>query len=401
MKWFHISIFLILGGVFFSIPDPALAGTSRTVSLGGAPEYFSDTANIHRWYSSLINQPDQVAFELGDLINGQHEALNTQGLIGHGGGVHARLTEDGRWGAVAFFVQDHLKNGEKDGAFSAYWARSFGSLQVGIGGSFSTYGISRSGVTTGDRADVQYLHQYGLGLGYQISPGFRVEMAGEFLNSMTASGGAVYNLPITDDWDTFGLRARGFLDLNAKLVLVPVIDYLSDVRLDLDQSSDRPVAADRRVLRLGLGANYSAKADLLLIFSTEYRSGRANMSWSEYSAGADLWDRRNTDFYQIKLRSGAEASVLSWLKLRASVNYVRVHEEILLVDDLLSDRDETHYVEYVVSSLALGAGLHFGSFSADLAYNDSPPLADMGRGAELFTADSGKGYSSVTLSWEF
>jgi len=398
----HLFTVFLIAVCFCSVSiSPVEAGTSRTLSLGSDPEYFTDSSNVPHWYSCLLSYPNRVDFELGDVVNGQDTALSNQGLIGHGGGVHVRLDEAGRYGTLAFYVQDNLQHDASDGAFSAYWARSFGSLKVGLGGSFSTYGISQVGSSIGDRSDSQYLHRYGLGLGYEFSPGFRLELAGDVLNSMTGSAGAAFNLPLTDDWDTFGLRLRSFLKINEKLTLVPVVDYLSDTRMDLDLSDDRPEAIDVRVFKLGIGANLQVREDLVLVFSSEYRTGRYDQRWSQYSAGSDLWDTGRCDFYQIRLRSGVESALLPWLTVRASVKYLRVHEEKFLTDDGADDRDEIHYVENVITPVVLGVGFHFGDMTADLAYNDTPPFPEVGKALADFLNEDGEGYSSVTLSWEF
>ena len=104
--------------------------------------------------------------------------------------MHARLSQDGRWGTAAFYFQDHLRRGDTDGAFTALWARRFGPVEAGCGGRFTTYGDSRIGSTVGDRIDAQYFHHYGMGCA-STPVRLRLEIAGEIVNSRAESHGAL------------------------------------------------------------------------------------------------------------------------------------------------------------------------------------------------------------------
>ncbi len=393
-----VLILLVIGFNFQT--NESAAGTARSLSLGSNPSYFHDSANILQWYSSLVSYPNQVEFELGDVLHGRNEALSNQKLPGHGGSVHVRPVDDGSWGIFAFNFQDHLKHGQDEGSFSALWARQFGALDLGLAGHFTTFGNSEVGTEIGDWVDSQYYHKFGLGLGTDLSENIHLEFSGEIVNSMAARSGALYNLTITDDWDTYGLRLRSFIQLNSHLTLVPMIDFLTETRTGLDTNGDLPVEIDIRNLNFGMGANLQAKEDLLLVFSSEYRVGRENLGWQNFNSGDYIWDFSENEYYHIRLRSGMEAVLLPWLKVRASAQYLRIHEDQHKYEEGGLERKYYRFTEIVSTPVTLGVGIQFGGMKLDLAYNDSAPL----EGRNFYSEEidfSQKGYSSVTISWLF
>jgi hypothetical protein len=392
-------VLIVMCSVLGSI-SPADAGTARQLALGGDSAYFTDSANILQWYSSLANYPNQLAIELGDLSNDTESYLNSQGVMGHGGGLHAQLGNDGSWGTMAFYFQDRLDNALTDGAFNMLWSRDLGPIQIGLGGHFTTHGRSRVGTGVGDRVDSQYFHQYGLGLSGVVFSGFRLEVAGEITNTLASNSGALYDLRPTNEWSTYGFRARGFYDMNPELTLVPLVSYSREIQGDYDDVVGGPVDRDAYTTRLGLGGHLKVRPNQLLLLSCEYRSGSEYLNLRYDGAGSSAWDNSDRYFYQIRCRAGVESPVLSWLTVRASVSYIRIHDDQYRFDDGEGARTEHMVLEGVNTPIALGVGLHYQSWAADFTFNDTAPVDDELTSEELFGGSS-EGYSALTLTWKF
>ncbi|MDO9695227.1 MAG: hypothetical protein Q7W56_10870 [Candidatus Latescibacteria bacterium] len=379
---------------------PARAGTARLLALGGDAGYCTDTVDVLRWYSSLGDYPDRAVFEFGDILHGRDRAPTDQGLIGHGGGVHARLSADDNWGTAAFYFQDHLPQSDTDGAFSALWSRRCGPLDVGLGGKFTTYGNSEVGTVVGDRIEAQYFHHYGLGVRGEPLSGLRLEAAGEIVNSRAESHGALYHMSPTNDWSTFGLRLRGFIELGPDLTLVPLIDHYSDQRATFDDVIDSPADLDAALTSLGIAANLRTDRGTLLLIGCEYRSGHQDLDLRAAGSQSSVWDFTERDFYQIRGRAGLETEVLPWLTARASMQYVRVHDDLLrATTDAHPDRERDR-LEAVATPLTLGFALRHGRLTADFAHNDSAPVNPGLTSVGLFGA-GGRGVTAFTLVYEF
>ncbi len=382
---------------------PVPAGTARLIGLGGDGGYFRDEGNVLHWYGSLVDHAGTAFCELGDVAGGHDDALSAEGFLGHGGGVHLDLDEQGTWGTLGFVFQDHLANGPTDGAFSCFWGRRLGAWQAGLAGRFSTYGQSAAGSAVGDRIDAQYFHRYGLGLVRHLGEGRRLELAGEVVNSKTEVKGALENL-VADDWKSFGLRARAFWPVADRLTFVPVADHQRLIRGDYSPVLDAPADLDARRTSLGLAAHARPDPDTLILISGEYRHGREDWRLQAGALRTPAWHSSARDFYQIRGRIAVEKHVFAWLSLRAAAQYVRAHENVVHRSPAPSAEesplDEAFRLEGVATPLALGCGLTHRSLTVDFAYNDTAPL-NPGLGAEGLFDQDGTGFTALTVIWAF
>ncbi len=382
---------------------PLQAGTARVLALGGDSGYFTAASNVLRWYGSLEDHPDQVTLEFGDLVRGQEDALSEQGRIGHGGGVHLRLTEDGRWGTAAFYFQDHLPKEPLEGAFTALWSRGFGPVQIGFGGRFTTYGESRVSTETGDRIDAQYIHQFGFGAAGNLRDGVRTEIAGEIINNRTELSGSLYEL-YADNWTSFGFRARAFVEIAPELTMVPVIEHTRDQRGLYAEFLAGPADRDAYVTSFGIGMGMRPDRDTHFMISGEYRYGSEDLRLHTVDHLGPVWETSDRTFFQIRGRASVETVVLPWLIARAAIQYVRVRDDIhrFAPPDDSGDVSHTETRRYAggVAPLSLGVGLRHGNLMADFAYNDTSPVNPGLAGEGLFLGDGGS-YSAFSLGWVF
>jgi len=378
----------------------AEAGTARQLALGGDTGYCPDAVDALRWYGSLGDYPDLAVFEFGDLLHGRDRAPSDPGLIGHGGGVHARLSQDGKWGTAGFYFQDHLPQSDTDGAFSLLWSRRCGPLDVGLSGRFTTYGMSEVGTSVGDRIEAQYFHHYGLGVRGEPRAGLRLEAAGELVNSRSESHGSLHHMSPTNDWSTFGLRLRSFVDLAPDLTLVPLVDHYRDRRATFDDTLDNPADLDAALTCLGAAVNLRPDPQTLLLVGCEYRVGHQDLELRSAEALSPFWERSQRDFYQIRGRVGLETELLPWLAARAAMQYVRVHDDQLLLTEGDHPDQERRRLEAVATPLALGFAVRHGRFTADFAHNDSAPVNPGLTSTGLFGV-GGEGISAFTLAYGF
>ena len=394
---------LVLIAVLLSAATPAVAGTARQLALGGDGGYLEDAADVLRWYADLGDYPDRLVFELGDPLSDREDALGDRARLGHGGGAHVRLDEDGRWGTAAFYLQDHLQEEGLEGAFTALWARRFGSVDVGLNGRFTTYGRSSEGTDAGDGIDTRYIHQYGIGLRTELREGLRVECASELINSRIESGGALWWLD-ADDWTSFGWRTRAFVTLSDEAVLVPLIDHDRDQRSLVSDVIGGPADRDAHMTAYGLGLRLQRDPRTTIVISAEYRSGKEEL---RYLNDPDLvadWTLSKRDFFQIRGRAQVETAPYPWLILRGALSYVRVRDDVDRTSPgsaYASSSDIEERFVGVVAPLSFGIGVRYGDLEVDLAWNDARPansgLADEG----LYLGEDCAGYSAVSVGWGF
>jgi hypothetical protein len=376
----------------------SLAGTARVLALGDDDQFFADPANVQRWYASLVDHPDLVFLELGDLAHHQDQALAGRHLLGHGGGAHAQLDADGAWGTAAVFFEDHLSHDATDGAFGLLWGRRLGGWQLGMGGRFTTFGQSRAGTGVGDRVDSEYVHQYNLGLARRLGDGLRVDVAGELVNTINSSSGSLFS--VSDDrWQTFGLRTRAFVEASPLVTVVPVVDYARILRAVQSEVLGGPADRDGHLMSLGVGANIRPDQDTLVLVSGEYRVGGDDLRGGGSGLANLAWQRSERTFYQLRGRVAVERSVLPWLTMRMAVQYVRLHEEASRRNDA-TEAVERRALEAVATPLAFGLSARRGTLSVDLAYNDTAPVNAGLQSEGLFSGD-GPGLAAATLRWSF
>lgn len=392
-----VPVCLLLGAV-----QTASGGTARVLGLGDAAAFLNDPANVHRWYASLVDHPDLLVLELGDVVYDQDDALATRSLLGHGGGVHLRLGEHAAWGTAAVFFEDHLARAVTDGAFSILWGRGLGRWNLGLGGRFTTFGRSQAGTELGDRIDSEYLHEYRLGLARRLSARARIEFAGELINSIYESSGALFQLS-EKEWTTFGLRIRAELAIAPEATLVPLLTHARVDRSLENQEIGGPADRDAHRTGFGLGVRLRRDEQTLVVVSGEYRAGRDDLRQHDDDPVDPLWERRDREFYQLRGRVGAEHALRPWLTIRAAAQYVRMHEQIDRErSDAHSDDParESLEGETVAVALCLGLSVQYGQVGADFAFNDTAPINAGLQGPGLFSGE-GPGFAALTLHWRF
>lgn len=378
----------------------AHAGTARRIALGGDVGYEPDADEARRWYASLVDHPDRLFFEFGELLAGGGGRVPDPGMIGHGGGVQARLSADPRWGTASVTFEDGQEHGSNDGAFGLGWARRFGGVDVGVGGRFTTFGESSTGTQAGDRVDAQYFHQYGFGLRGAPRPDLTVELAGEIINSMAESHDAVHHLNATSTWSSFGLRSRCSLAVTPELRLVPQVDHFRDSRSAFDDQLAGPADLDARLTRVGLAVLSQPDPRTLVIIAAEYRTGRDDRRARTAESTDFAWTSKERSFYHLRGRGAVEAALRPWLTLRAAVTYVRADDKEWLNLSTAETVAEARLETTVATPLSLGLGVQWAGWTLDLAWNDSAPLNDglTGSGPLAGLED---GYSALSLACAF
>lgn len=383
----------------------AQAGTARRLAFGGDTACLPGADESREWYARLADAADQAYFEFGDVLAGTGAVVPERGLLGHGGGVRLRLSADPRWGTAAFEFQDDGERGRTDGAFAAGWARSFGGLDLGLAGRFSTYGDAHGGSATGFRSDAQYFHLYGLGLRTSPRDGLVLEGAGEIVNTMAESADALHRLDQVSTWRSFGLRARAAIRLTPRLELVPHVDHFRDRRSEYSVELGGPGDVDDRLTRVGLAAVVRPRALVLLVIGGEYRTGRDRRQARPGDTVDYDWTMSFRDFYQVRGRVGLEAETLSWLTLRAGIAYVRADDEWQqahtgAVQDTEVPPGEVRAATSVATPLSAGFGIHHGAWTVDLTWVDRAPLSD-GLAAFGPSATDDAEYSALSLAVAF
>jgi hypothetical protein len=231
------------------------------------------------------------------------------------------------------------------------------------------YGFGRS----------EWHHDIGAGVRWRLSPGVRLETAGEWRNVQSDFADRGRGIDGNDDnnWDGFAWRARLRLQLSDKVTLVPLCDYTREIRGIYSLQLDDRARLDAWQLRLGFVFTVRQPDATMLFFGAEYVDGKEDQD--SYGSPYRRYDTQLRDWYSIHARAALETPLNSWLTVRASVQYRRVDDSPVLywpegaVIDSLDWEERGRIGVDTPLGFGLSAALH--RFRLDLAYNDKAPLS--------------------------
>jgi hypothetical protein len=180
---------------------------------------------------------------------------------------------------------------------------------------------------------------------------------------------------------SYGLRVRGFLEVGAGLVLVPVIERRVEQRdwNGLGQPDDQ----SWRLWRLGAGLTWLPDPDHLVLIAADWRDGRRRAG----SAGGSEADLDRTVF---TMRLACEARIHALLSLRVASGFELVRQEWGLSGAAGSD----HLVP-----LSAGLAAHVGPCDLDLALGNQPPVRPDGGRQPWHAADDSTWMSAGLSFW--
>lgn len=389
------------------VAGTAAATSTRVRSLGGAGGFFEDDHNVLRWYGSIVDYPNLAFAELGQFDLDTEDRDPDERITEQGGGFHAAFDAEQRWGVIAayFTAEPALVDeigGIPGGAFTALWGRSFDRTALAIffrGTSFTESSAANSQELKG-RAE--YHHWLGVGLRTDLAPTAYLDIAAEVHNTQFDYADLDSNIAtgFSNSWDGWGARARAFIGLSEKVVCVPLVEHIRDIRETFSATLNDAGLLDVYLNRVGVGINYLPDPDNLVVITADYRDKKAELV-GRRSLFAD-YGRQVVDGYVLGGRIGVESRVLAWLTLRLGVEYRRTDENVTLLQ-LAGSGQQVWFASHDVhvrTPLNLGLGFNFGSFSADVVVNDGAPF---GLGYALTGAgrsDSAT-FTSITLSYGF
>jgi hypothetical protein len=221
---------------------------------------------------------------------------------------------------------------------------------------------------------------FGLGLRWEASPRAYIDVAGELVRLADAS--MTFATPAVErsTTDSYGWRARGFLQVTSDLVVTPLVEHARE-RRGWDEAGG---AADRswRLWRLGAGVTWLPDPDHLFLLAVDWRDGRRR----------DAADPAfGLDHRVFAVRAACEARVHALLTLRLASGFELVHQEF----DAGAATTDDHIVP-----LSAGLALHMGPADLEFSLANQPPLrADGSR--EPWRRDLGATWMSVGLNYWF
>ena len=388
---------LLLLAALIIITASAHATTTRVRSLGGQSDYLEDDSGVLRWYGSLVDYPQLATIDLGDW---SHDT----GDIEHAaGGLHYQFDEAGKWGTAATYFGDDLPEPDPGGWFRLLWARRFG--KVSLGATFR--GTSHSAASSGPpehflQGESQFIHDLGLGARWDLSDRLYADLAAEIREGEIDYYDAEHGITVEDDggFDSYGLRGRLFHGLNKNAAAIYRLEWYRDRRAVTDPTMNDLVDLDARTFKVGLGFNILPDPDNLVLASVDY-DRREEDRRARHPFFAD-WTEAYRLWWRLDMRVGVESRLLPWLTLRAAASYRRTVDELALTYTWPDDYAVRSY-DYKIdvrTPVVVGVGLHFGSFDADLAINDSA-LYDPNAGSARRDVGEDDTFTSLTLRYAF
>ena len=396
-------LFILLTALLLAASQ-ATATLTRVRSLGGNLNYLEDDAGATVWYAPLLDYPDQIVLDVGDLNHDASGSLN-QSLTHSAGSFHARLDEAGKWGTIGVYVQEDLPQDAPGGGATLLAARQFGKVGIGLKGQFTSHFEGFNSTETDGTGESLYFHAYGLGARWDVSDGVYGDIAGEIVNVQgDAASQDLWHLSTQQTWTTWGARTRWFIGLSETTVLVPVFDHRQDDRQVYDDIIAAPADQHARRTTAGLGFNLLPDPDNLVVISAEYRWGLEQHDRLDGNSTAWEYDYSELVYNEGHVRVGLESRVLPWLTVRGALEYYRLQQERLATRGETVPGEADRWAEAksieVLTPITLGFGFHFGSFQADLLLNArwSETYGTFPFGPQ--TNERGT-YSALTLGYRF
>ncbi|HPF69042.1 MAG TPA: hypothetical protein PLQ13_00105 [Candidatus Krumholzibacteria bacterium] len=362
----HAPLRLLAALLCLAAAAPAAASTARLAALGGDGFYLDDPAAARTWYGALGDHPDWVAVESGAFM---HDLGYPRSLVGGGraagpaAGLHWAIGEGGRSATVGLWWNDRANAGgigelgadELDTSWQVMAAHPFGKVTGAVS-------LRHAGA---ERDLNAYVHRdairddFGLGLRWSVSTKAYLDVAGEIvrLEDRSHVGG---DEPVTRSTaDSWGARARAFVQVGDGLVLTPVLERRTENRSWSAVATD----ADRswRLWRVGAGLTWLPDPDHLVLLAADFRDAgeyRDRDTDHELSATASVVD----------LRVAFEARVHALLSLRLASGYRATRAEI--------DGVAAYDLDQV--PLSAGVAVHAGPADLELSLANLPPVGPDG-----------------------
>ena len=364
---------LITALLILAMALPASATLTRVRSMGGGLNYLEDDAGATVWYAPLLDYPDQVVLDIGDLDHDAPGSFN-KSLTSTAGSGHFQLDEAGKWGTLGLYVQENLPADAPGGAITLLGARGFGKITLGLKASFSSYFDGANSSEEQGWGESLYFHAFGLGVRWDVSDKVYGDIAGEIVNvqgDATLEGS--WSVPAQQTWTTWGARTRWFIGVSETVALVPVLDHRQDDRQVYSDNIGAP--ADQHALQssTGLGVNIMNDPDNLIVVSGEFTWGSKEHTRLMDNSSTWDYDYGDLSWKEAHARVGLESRVLPWLTLRGGLQYTRNQQENVQERGESIPGEPDRWAEAqtikVSTPITLGVGLHVGSFMADLVLN--------------------------------
>ena len=340
----------------FVMAATALATQTRVTTMGEADNIVKDEANVILYPSTILQYPKLVGAEVkgGELSNFYgHMALSEDPDSPIAMGLYFQTYNDPfPYGTPGGWVQS-LDNTR------LRWigGMKMGTMPIALGLMYDQ--ASRKTDEPGDQTE-QSFFRFGAILGVTFVE--KLEVAGELKFASWANKdatGADITEPTGDLYLAF--RARYWMDPMNKWTLVPHFGF--DL---LGEGYKDPVSNDewtfaRVNIDLGLGVNYDAAQDVLMVGDFGFKIAAQNYKY-EPTTGTSTEDKTGTLVLPY-FRLGLDAMVFNWLDLRGGV----ISQWIMETNEPGPNQKTTQ--SNASTSTYLGAGFHWGKFMIDTEVN--------------------------------
>jgi hypothetical protein len=156
-----------------------------------------------------------------------------------------------------------------------------------------------------------------------------------------------------------------------------LLDYTRDNYRIYSEALADAADLDGWLLRTGFVFDVINPNGTRLYLGGEYQDGQED----HHSAGGVYrrYDQQQREWFSLHVRTAVESPVTSWLTVRASVQYRRIQDTVLLLWPNGEPQDvgswEKHTTVDVDTPIGVGVTAAWGQFRLDAAYNDTAPLS--------------------------
>jgi len=396
----RVLVFLLIALVLGAVD--AHATSSRIVALGEGSAFYEDDRNVMRWYGSLADYPNIVAVESGHFtFDKGYQGRNGRKLSGPGIGGHLQVDDEGTWGTIA--VVYHARGDDADPGslhrgflgshMSLMWGKKLDVITIGL--LWRNAGETR---TTGATAStIRGRQEVGFGFRYDLGERAYLDISGETRRLTdraegTTGGGEPWATPGYDSWDNYGFRARVFWGISERLVLVPLIENISEDFTGtffadgglVQETSDNK----GHLWRFGAGLNFLRDPDNMMVLSADFIDARMahGVHGIDLEPAGIFMERYRAFLGKVAL----ESRLAHWVVGRFAIGY----------EHLDNSGDLPHPRTASTLLISGGAGFHLADFALDLALAGREPRG-FSRYAPTLEQEDTELWLSLTLTAGF
>ncbi len=321
----------------FLVSSAGLSTVTRVKTMGRVNQYVLDDANVFLYPSMLVKYSDRFLFDAGEdgtLPLSQQSGI--RGFNGISGGVFFGVTPYSHVGFIVNANDRTAGNGISVGVPASgythpvllddfvglFYAYDAAKMDFGVEFDYAGSKVETTEPEASEQKDDVSRIGLRAGITYGMQNDDQLDIAFTYLNTSFTEespnpAGDPNTVAESDGYNTIGVSARLFHEMNEDYTLVPVFEWFNakqGVSIDTDGDGDMETDETKtNTIRASVGANLTPSERVLVVTAAGIQ-----IASGETTVQGDKVSESSSDYIPF-LKAGIEAEVKSWADFRAGV----------------------------------------------------------------------------------